>query len=73
MKFIISHIIHDVAHIVGFVVGFTLAFLYDSRFKLKKNKYNECSECRWNVMNGGTCTETKDACGQFISLNKGGE
>lgn len=73
MEFIISHIIHAVAHIVGFVAGFTFALLYDNRYKLKKNKYNECSECRWNAINGGTCTETKDACGQFISLNKGGE
>lgn len=70
MESIISHVVHAVAHIVGFMVGFTLAFLYDDRFKLKKNKYNECSECRWNVMNGGTCTETKESCYQFIKVDK---
>lgn len=73
MESIISHVIYAVAHIVGFVVGFTLALLYDNRSKLKKNKHRECSECKWNVMNGGTCSETKEMCGQFISLNKGGE
>ena len=59
MESIISHIVHAVAHTVGFVAGFTLALLYDNRYKLKKNKYNECSECRWNVMNGGTCYRNK--------------
>lgn len=57
-------------HIVGFIIGFTLGFLYDNRSKLKKNKHNECSECEWNVMNGGTCPETKEVCGQFVNLNK---
>lgn len=70
MESIISHVIYAVAHIVGFVVGFTLALLYDNRYKLKKNKYNECSECRWNVMNGGTCYEVKESCYQFIKANK---
>lgn len=70
MESIISHVIYAVAHIVGFVGGFTLAFMYDNRSKLKKNKHRECSECKWNVMNGGTCPETKEVCGQFVNLNK---
>lgn len=62
-----------ISYAIGFVVGFALAFLYDNRARFKKNKYNECSECKWNVMNGGTCSETKETCEQFISSNKGGE
>ena len=59
-----------ISHAIGFVVGFALAFLYDNRSRFKKNKHNECSECEWNVMNGGTCSETKEICGQFVNLNK---
>lgn len=70
MESIISHVIYAVAHIVGFVVGFTLAFMYDNRSKLKKNKHRECSECKWNVMNGGTCYEVKESCYQFIKTSK---
>lgn len=66
-------IILVISHLVGFMVGFSLAFMYNNRSKLKKNRHRKCSECRWNVMNGGTCSETKEICGQFISLNKGGE
>lgn len=66
-------IILVISHLVGFMVGFSLAFMYNNRSKLKKNRDRKCSECRWNVMNGGTCSETKEICGQFISLNKGGE
>ena len=66
MDFIISHA-------VGFMLGFFITFLYDNRSKLKRKKHRECSECKWNVMNGGTCHESKGICGQFISLSKGGE
>lgn len=66
-------IILVISHLVGFMVGFSLAFMYNNRSKLKKNRHRKCFECRWNVMNGGTCSETKEICGQFISLNKGGE
>lgn len=63
MDFIISHA-------VGFMIGFFIAFLYDNRSKLKRNKHRECSECKWNVMNGGTCYEVKESCYQFIKANK---
>lgn len=57
-------------HAVGFMIGFFIAFLYDNRSKLKRNKHRECSECKWNVMNGGTCHESKETCYQFITTNK---
>lgn len=59
-----------VSHVVGFIIGFVSAFLYENRSNFKKNRHNECSECEWNVMNGGTCMETKEVCGQFVNLNK---
>ena len=63
-------IISVITNIIGFMVGFSLAFRYNNRSKLKKNKHRECSECRWNVMNGGTCYEVKEPCYQFIKANK---
>lgn len=30
----------------------------------------ECTDCRWQQLNGGTCTDGKARCGQFVSTEK---